>query len=75
MACRAGWNITSDESFYSDALPKIDFMHLTKELENTDAECIYGKFSEDETGEVWIKHSSCSGNPGLYRSRERRVSL
>ena len=62
MACRALWNTTSEESFHSDALSKIDFMYSTKEPENKDAKCIFcnEKFFEDEREEIWIKCFSCS---------------
>ena len=53
MTCRALWSTISDESLRSDVLFKIDFMYLTKEFENKDAECIFNneKIFEDERGE------------------------
>ena len=50
MASRALWNATNDESFYSEIVSEIDFMHSTKEPENKDTECILcsRKFSKDE---------------------------
>ena len=48
------WNATSDESFHSDELSKIDSIYSSKESENKDDECIFcnGTFSEEERGEM-----------------------
>ena len=57
MVCRTLWNTSSDESFHFDVLSEIDFMYLTKESGNKDAECIFcnAKVFEDDREEVWIK--------------------